>query len=312
MPDHVDVIDRDGGRDYIVKLECVGCPVRVWTSPEKAEWLHPPPNNSLVSVSFGVKKASFANTNQLLNFVMSEFNNALLLNGQPIFPLSPMPLHINAVQVPTEMELNVVRFEDEEALEPNKPGRMVLPLRYQQTIFRAEEAGFLWLQFNVTGLPWGEKPEPVIMGQKIVQIKLRKDYDEGFEYDENLGGKYILSMEDVQLVEAKDKLQPPRMKCGKLAMMQTTFDPSEWDEYGKFGTWSRTWNFLAGRVHLGEHALLLPLLALLVASLVMARRLFLQRQQAKSGTDSDAETLLGRDAPPPYADIPVIKIEEYD
>jgi len=296
IPNHVEVIEREAGRDYTVKLECIGCPVRAWTSPNKAEWLHPSPNNSL-----------------LLRFDMSEFSDALLLNGHRIFPLDPMPLHINAMQVPTETEQDETDPADEEDLELNKHRRMMFPLQYQHIIFRADEPEHLWLQFNVTGLPWGETPEPIKMGQKVVQILLRKEYDENFEYDGNLGGNYILGIEDVQVVEAKDKLQPPRMKCGKLAMVQTTFDPSEWDQYGRVGTWSRTWNTLVGKLHLGKNALLLPLFALLAASLVMVHRLFLRRQQENFGTDSDAETaLLGRDAPPPYADIPVIKIEEYD
>ncbi|KAG9185645.1 hypothetical protein G6011_06976 [Alternaria panax] len=296
VPDHDEVVEMEAGRTYTVKLDCIGCPVRTWTSQHKAEWLHPSPNNSL-----------------LLEFDMTEFNDALLLNGKRIFPLDPMPLHINALQVPTGVKQDETDSEDEATSEPNKHSGLMFPLQYQHTIFRAKDPEHVWLQFNVTGLPWGETPEPIKMGQKTIQILLRKEYDENFEFDQNLGGKYILDIKDVQVVEAKDKAQPPRMKCGKLAMAQTTFDPSEWDEYGKIGTWSRTWDFLVGRLHLGGNALLLPLLALLAASLVMARRVFLRRQQENFDTDSDSETaLLGRDAPPPYADIPVIKIEEYD
>jgi len=43
------VTEVEGGREYTVKLECVGCPLRAWTSPHEAEWLHPAPRNSLVS-----------------------------------------------------------------------------------------------------------------------------------------------------------------------------------------------------------------------------------------------------------------------
>jgi len=244
---------------------------------------------------------------QLLKFVLTEFNDALLLNDQRIFPLDPMPLNINAKQVTTRVEQKETDADSEEVSNPNRHQRILFPLQYEHTIFRANEPELWWLQFNVTGLPWGETAEPIKLGQKIVQVLMRK------EYDENLIGGNILSIEDVQVVSAKDKSQPPKMKCGKLAMVQTTFDPREWDEYGKFGTLPRAWNAFVGRIQVGKDALLLPLLALLAASLVMARRLSLQRQQEKPGTDSEAETaLLGRDAPPPYADIPVIKIEEYD
>lgn len=162
-----------------------------------------------------------------------------------------MPLHINAIEIPTGLEQDETDSVDEHALELSKPRRMMFPLHYQQTIFRAEEPEHLWLQLNVTGLSRGERPEPIKMSQKVVQILLHKECDENFEYDKHLGGNYILSIEDVQVVEAKDELQPPRMMCGKLTMMQTTSDPSEWDEYGKIGTWSRTWNLLVVKLHGG-------------------------------------------------------------
>ncbi|KAI4613527.1 uncharacterized protein J4E87_009828 [Alternaria ethzedia] len=290
ISDHSKVIEEEAGREYTVKLECVGCPLRAWTSPHKAEWLHPAPRNSL-----------------LLKFALAEFNDALLLNDQRIFPLDPMPLNINAKQVTTEVEQEETDADSEDGPNPNRHRRILFPLQYEHTVFRADEPELWWLQFNATGLPWGETAEPIKLGQRIVQILVRK------EHDGNMEGGYILSIEEVLVVSAKGKMPPPRMKCGKLAMMQTTFDPREWDEYGKFGTLSRVWNAFVGRIQVGKDALLLPLFALLAASLVMARRLFLQRQQEKPGTDSEAETaLLGRDAPPPYADIPVIKIEEYD
>ncbi|KAH6870118.1 hypothetical protein BKA58DRAFT_171611 [Alternaria rosae] len=288
--DHDQVIEVEGGREYTVKLKCAECPLRAWTSPHKAEWVHPPPESSL-----------------LLEFVLDEFNDALLLNGQRIFPLDPMPLDINAKQAITEVEQDETESGSEDVANPNRHSRILFPLQYEHTIFRADKPELWWLQFNVTGLPWGETADPIKLGQKAVQILIRR------EYDVNLIGGYILSIEDVQIVSTKDKAQPPRMKCGKLAMVQTTFDPREWDEYGKLGTMSRAWNAFVGRIRVGKDALLLPLLALLAVSLVIARRLFIQRQQEKAGTVSEAETaLLGRDAPPPYADIPVIKIEEYD
>ena len=66
---------------------------------------------------------------------------------------------------------------------------------------------------------------------------------------------------------------------------------------------------------LEENALLLPLTFLFAICMVMARRLYQIRQQGRLCRE-DAETaLLGRDSddtPPPCANIPVIKIEEYD
>lgn len=53
--DHNEVIEEEAGREYTVKLECVGCPLRAWTSPHKAEWLHPAPKNSLVSALYSAQ-----------------------------------------------------------------------------------------------------------------------------------------------------------------------------------------------------------------------------------------------------------------
>lgn len=47
--DHDQVIEVEGGREYTVKLKCAECPLRAWTSSHKAEWVHPPPESSLVS-----------------------------------------------------------------------------------------------------------------------------------------------------------------------------------------------------------------------------------------------------------------------
>jgi len=278
-------------RTYAVKLECTGCPFVSWKRPHKAEWQHPPPDNSL-----------------MLMFNLDESNSALLLDDHRIFPLDPMPLHIGAMQVPNDLDKDALGWPMVQGFKSDMPGRMRFPLQYEHSVFRAEGPGSLWLQFNVTGLAFGEDAEPFQLGQQVVQVLL---------HAESRDDEYKLSIGDVQIVEAKDMAQAPRMECGRLAMMKTTFDPTEWDEYGKFGTWSRTWNLVIGRLgdywsdHLEDNMLMLPLVFMLAVSIVMASRLYHSRQQ--DGRDSDAETaLLGRYAPPPYADIPVIKIEEYD
>jgi len=278
-------------RTYAVKLECAGCPFVSWQRPHEAEWQHPPPDNSL-----------------MLMFKLDESNSALLLDDHRIFPLDPMPLHIGAMQVPNDLDKGALDLQMVRGFKLDTPDRMRFPLQYEHSVFRADGPGSMWLQFNVTGLAFGENAEPFRLGQKVVQVLLRAEHR-----DE----EYKLSIGDVQIVEAKNMAQAPRMECGKLAMMKTAFDPTEWDEYGKFGTWSRTWNLVIGRLgeywsdHLEDNMMLLPLVALFAVSIVMASRLYQSRQQDDG--DLDAETaLLGRYAPPPYRDIPVIKIEEYD
>jgi len=278
-------------RTYAVKLECAGCPFASWPRPHEAEWQHPPPDNSL-----------------MLMFKLDESNSALLLDDHRIFPLDPMPLHIGAMQVPNDLDKGALDLQMVRGFKPDTPGRMRFPLQYEHSVFRADAPGSMWLQFNVTGLAFGENAGPFRLGQKVVQVLLRAEHR-----DE----EYKLSIGDVQIVEAKNMAQAPRMECGKLAMMKTAFDPTEWDKYGKFGTWSRTWNLVIGRLgeywsdNLQDNMMLLPLVALFAVSIVMASRLYQSRQQDDG--NSDAETaLLGRYAPPPYRDIPVIKIEEYD
>ncbi|KAF1917647.1 hypothetical protein BDU57DRAFT_528225 [Ampelomyces quisqualis] len=92
-----------------------------------------------------------------------------------------------------------------------------------------------------------------------------------------------LFIEGVQIVKRANRVQSYRMKCGRLAMVQTSYDPSEWDEYGKYGTSARLQKLVFGT--------------------------------ATSGP-SDAEIALlstsCKDAPPAYAETPLPKMEEYD
>lgn len=41
----------DANKTYAVKYGCAGCPFGVLKTPHAAEWIHPPPQNSLVSAS---------------------------------------------------------------------------------------------------------------------------------------------------------------------------------------------------------------------------------------------------------------------
>ncbi|KAF1848842.1 uncharacterized protein K460DRAFT_81541 [Cucurbitaria berberidis CBS 394.84] len=225
-----------------------------------------------------------------------------------------MPLDINALQVPAHLTTGLMAGLLEEELTPSWPFVMKFPLQYEHTLLQTEMNGPTWIQFNVVGLPFGETTESVKMdkeGQKMIQIRLGKKDDSS-----------ELLIEDLQVVERKDRAQPFRMRCGKLAMDQTSYDPNEWDKHGKFGTWSRTWNVFMGKAggswgeKLLNNVLLLPLALSLAFILVVARRWYQQREQEKDFGEEELEiALLGsyyEDAPPTYANIPVIKIEECD
>lgn len=41
----------DANKTYAVKYGCAGCPFGLLKTPHAAEWIHPPPQNSLVSAS---------------------------------------------------------------------------------------------------------------------------------------------------------------------------------------------------------------------------------------------------------------------
>lgn len=243
----------------------------------------------------------------------------LLLNRREVLPLEINALAIAAMQVPSNISL-----DDMQHLGYGPPTDGVqMPLEYEHTTLRTHEGGQTTLQFDVTGLaignmrfepslPSGLDVEPVKLdknGQKLVQILLRQDRN-----------TKELSIEDIQVVAREDRARPFRMKCGKLAMAQTTYDPREWDNYGKLGTWSRTWSYSLEQASQFwfvkmQSAVLLPLALLIVVGAIMLRR-WQQRQEEKYALEDDAESaLLGSgydDEPPAYADIPVIKVQEYE
>lgn len=225
-----------------------------------------------------------------------------------------MPLNINALQVPTDLQQSLVTDLFKEDLNPNPPFLMRLPLQYEHSLLHAEEGKQPWIQFDVKGLAFGETVAPVKLdqnGQKMVQILLG-----------NHENSTSLFIKDVQVVERKDRTQPFRMKCGKLSILQTLYDPNEWDEFGKLGTWSRTWSLVISRIeiawsdNLQNNLILIPLALVLAFSVVMARRWYHQRHQGRNMSEEEVEIALLAsyydDAPPEYANIPVIKIEEYD
>jgi hypothetical protein len=242
---------------------------------------------------------------------------ALLLNGRSVLPLEQMPLDINAFQVPANISKDdLVGF---------RPGStftrgVQVPLQYEHAVLRTHGAGTWWVQFDVTGLPLDEINDPSVVcggsrqpmaldkeAQKLVQILVRQTK-----------GTQEMVIEQVQTVLREDRAQPLRMKCGNLAIAKTKYDPNEWDEYGKLGSWSRYQTMVAGIWADLENSPLTLLLALVLAfGIVAIRRWRMQGHRANASAQDDAETALLMateygDALPAYANIPVIKIEEYD
>lgn len=186
-------------------------------------------------------------------------------------------------------------------------------LQYEHTLLKTKTHGEWYVQFDITGLQYGVYPDPLHfdLDRRLVQI-LVKEQRTGKE-----GG--LLTIEDIQIIERSESAQPIKMKCGKLGMLKTTFDPNEWDNYGKLGSWSWFWNMVSAKIsqywfdNFQHNALVLPLALMLAFVIFFSRVWYLRRQQEKS---MDAEyALLDCDhdeLPPAYTNIPVIKIEDYE
>jgi hypothetical protein len=208
----------------------------------------------------------------------------------------------------------------------NQPYGVQMPLQYEHTVLRTQEQGEIWVQFDITELPLDELSDPRHTGfvgepykmdseeQKLVQLRIHTNKETG-----------ELSIEEISIVKRTDRVQPYRMKCGRLAMVQTTYNPREWDTYGKYGTWKRIQNMVEEKASEFwfdwlQHVIRFPLGLLVAGCAVLAYRRFEQIRAARKATIADdAEFALldsayddMYDVPPAYADLPIIKIEEYD
>lgn len=296
-------------KSYVVKLECMGCPFRVRELYQTFEtWQEPPQDNSLVSTP-GISGIRDLTTSKLLNFTIDDSAPALLLNGKPIAPLGPMPLEITAFQTPANLSNEVMgKMTSEQMLDPSwrlgtKFARF--RLQYEHTLVATRVPGRNWIQFDVTGVHMRSQRNPGSYaldkeGQKMVQVQLREN-----------AGTEQLYIEDVEVVERKDRVKPFQMSCGKLAMLQTDFNPLEWDYYGKIGTWSRTWHLMLWRTaHFFEaNGLVLIVVALICGVVTLVRRRMMRRQEkanAYMADDAEAALLVVEcdDAPPEYDDVP--------
>lgn len=244
--------------------------------------------------------------------------STLSLNGARILPLDPMPLFINAHQVAANLSQEAMdSIVREGLLEPDFAWQTKyhkFSLHYEHTLLKTNTPGQWLIQFDVTNLQYGHDVMPVYYGQshKLVEILVKEQRD-----GQHVGGS--LFVEDIRVVAQPQRTQPIRMKCGKLAIVNTSFHSNEWDEYGKLGSWSRMWNMVFGKIgqywsdHIQHNALLLPL-ALLLAFVVFFARVWHQRRQQDKAMDAEYALLesTNDDLPPAYSDIPIIKIEEYD
>lgn len=251
-------------------------------------------------------------SSKLLNFTIDASTSALQLNGQPIAPLDPMPLLIHAFQVKanlSSLELaQAERFRLMDGSWNSDTEYGAFELQYEHTIVGTREPGKSWIQFDVTGILYTpeiftKNPnahyELRAEGQNLVQILLHETAE-----------PHELFIEDVQVVDRKDRVQPYKMDCGRLAMAQTKFNPLEWDGFGQFGTWSRWFNVLWSNVgsFFGNILVLLRFLVVLAPVILLFRWRARQQQHVNAvpvGDDAALALLVGEnaDAPPDFEDV---------
>ncbi|KAF2643633.1 hypothetical protein P280DRAFT_466400 [Massarina eburnea CBS 473.64] len=286
------------GKSYIAKLDCLGCPFRVRKLYEVVEiWQEPAQENSL-----------------LLNFTLTADSQAILLNDKRIAPLAPMPLFINAFQTPANLSKATLdkmvesHMLDETFTLGTKYG--AFELAYAHSVVGMQKRGRYWIQIDVTDVlvRGAHNPKSYNLtqdGQKMAQLLIKEDRVTG-----------ALKIEDLQLVERKDRAMPFKMKCGRFAIKTTMFNPREWDRFGKFDTFSRGWNVL---VHSSIEFLLGPglvliILTAIVGAVTLVKKFIAKRQNNNELEDEDAEAaLLGNDyedAPPEYEDVPELEEEK--
>lgn len=188
-------------------------------------------------------------------------------------------------------------------------------LQYEHSLLATDEPTEQILQFDVTGvhIRFGRYPGSSSLdkeAQKLIQVRLSRDPQ----------NPMAVTLQDVQVVERKDKQEPLTMPCGKPAMIRTEYDPREWDSYGKFGTWSRTWRKTVGEtVHwLDRNALFLIVLSvgLGIYGLVRWRKQRAEKNAVAAQITEDSEAALlaqdqNDDAPPSYSDIPSAEQQEW-
>jgi hypothetical protein len=208
-----------------------------------------------------------------------------------------MPLHIHAFQVNANFsEMHMRKAIDLQMMDESwnlgtKYGEF--ELQYEHTVVGTRDPGKSWVQFDITGILYpyaiySQDPkgyyELQAEGQKLVQILLRETAE-----------PHELFIEDMQVVDRKDRAKPYTMPCGRLAMAQTAFNPLEWDDYGKIGTWSRSFNLLWSKTGdlFWNNLIFLPILVVVVPALILLRWMASRKlQEAALLAEDDAEAAL--------------------
>lgn len=114
--------------------------------------------------------------------------------------------------------------------------------------------------------------------------------------------KETLEVRNMDAIQRSDRRTPLKMPCGRDAMIVTEYNPREWDEFGKIGTWSHMWNSVSSESWFARNWLNIHFAVILLAIGVLIRRRRLQAVEEAAAMHADAEAALldSDDAPPGY------------
>ncbi|KAH7130139.1 hypothetical protein B0J11DRAFT_457129 [Dendryphion nanum] len=314
LPHHAQVLTTvEEGKSYIVKLPCLGCPLQ-----ER----HTDGNVVEVPTEWSL------NNGLLLNFTVDNSYPAILLNGDPIVPLAERPPNVQAFQVlgntSADTMNNIVSSHMLDASWKVGTKYARFELQYQHTLLGTENPNEKWLQFDVTGIVMRSPQNLVYHLDKISQMIVQFQFAQETHEDQTT----TVSITNFELPRRKSRRTPIKMKCGKFAMIQTNYNPLEWDYYGRIGTWPRTFAKMSSKTFHFIESNAFVLVALVAVfglyKFVVTWRIVAQRraEAAMIKDQQDVEFALltspdfdddeEYDAPPDYDDVPAAEARKED
>ncbi|KAI9708204.1 MAG: hypothetical protein M1820_004158 [Bogoriella megaspora] len=287
------------GLNYIVKLDCLGCPFDVRGTYIWDQYEQPGRPNSL-----------------LFNFTLSRNQLSLLLNGESIFPLRQRRSGLQAYQVEANASAgllqNIINHEmlDESWKLGTRFG--TYDISFDATLQSEAGPRQTHLMFDIVGMSYTHqtKRHDYILDahdQRIIWLVLQRE-----EY------RPKMKIEDIQLLSRCDFLSKHSENlCGnirkslvksKSRAWRVSFRVWEWDYYGKLGTVSHGWHFFWSNFWYCFNVAVVPVgfVVCLVLTLLGTRRLVtrlkrlsrrLWTRQRDDGEVREVDGVSGTDTP---------------
>jgi hypothetical protein len=188
-----------------------------------------------------------------------------------------------------------------------------LELGYKHARLATKQPDLEYLQFDITSINSRRSGHMEIFDlnkedQKMIEMLLHRGVKDNQE---------TVEIRTIDAVQRAQKQEPLKMPCGRDAMLVTEYNPKEWDEFGRIGTWSHTWNQLQAESWFARNWLNIHFAVAAVAICVLIRRRWAQRglQTAEMREQEDVEASLlsveDGDAPPAYEQETMLPCPEY-